>query len=59
MECIKEVYQEYLNDETCSTKMFGMLETCSKIDPGFTYNIAFDNDNRATGVVWMNPNNDI
>ena len=55
VECIKEVYLDYLNDETCSTKMFGMLERCSRIDPGFTYNIAFDNDNRATGVVWMTP----
>ena len=33
--------------------MFAVLEKLSQIDKGFTYNIAFDNNNIATGVVWM------
>ena len=50
---VKEVYQQYLNDDSCSTKLFGMLEKLGKKDSGFTYNIAFDSNNKATGVVWM------
>ena len=30
-----------------------MPEELGKIDEGFTYNIAFDSNNKATGVVWM------
>lgn len=51
--CIKQVYQECLNDDSSSIKMFAVLEKLSQIDKGFTYNIAFDNNNIATGVVWM------
>ena len=50
---IKEVYLEYLNDDTCSTKIYAILEKISNEDPGFTYNIAFDHNNIATGIVWM------
>ena len=50
---MKEVYLEYLNDDNCSTKIYAILEKLSNEDPGFTYNIAFDHNNIATGIVWM------
>ena len=30
-----------------------MLESLAKKDPGFTFNLAYDSNNKVTGIVWM------
>ena len=30
-----------------------ILESVASIDPGFTFNLAHDNNNNVTGIIWM------
>ena len=49
----KELYLNYLNDSTHRFKLFQYLEALSDNDPGFTYNICHNTENKLTGFCWM------
>ena len=50
--CAEEVFSEFINDDSCNSKIFAILEKLGRKD-GFTYNIAYDNSGKVTGIVWM------
>ena len=50
--CAEEVFSEFINDNSCNSKIFGILEKLGRND-GFTYNISYDNSGKVTGIVWM------
>ena len=50
---VDEVFTEYLNDETCNMKLFGILETLGNKSSGFTYALCNDGDGKLSGFVWM------
>ena len=50
---VDELFTEYLNDETCNMKLFGILETLGKKSSGFTYALCNDGDGKLSGFVWM------
>ena len=49
----REVFYNFLNDDQCSFKLISYLESLSKIDCGFTYNISLDEKNNMTVFTWM------
>ena len=53
VECAKEVYFSYLNDDKSHFKLFAYLDRLSSIDRGFTYNISTDSEGNMTGFCWM------
>ena len=42
-----------MNQDEISFKNQFLLESLAKKDPGFTFNLAHDSDNKVTGIVWM------
>ena len=42
-----------MNQDAISFKSQFILESLAKRDPGFTFNLAHDSDNKVTGIVWM------
>ena len=52
-ECAREVYFSYLNDESCSFKLFKYFDDLSKMGSGFTYNYCTDSEDNLTGICWM------
>ena len=42
-----------MNQDEISFKSQFILESLAKKDPGFTFNLAHDSDNKVTGIVWM------
>ena len=42
-----------MNQDKISFKSQFILESLAKKDPGFTFNLAHDSDNKLTGIVWM------
>ena len=53
VECAKEVYLCYMNDDKNNFNLFAYLDKLASVDRGFTYNIATDNDGKMTGFCWM------
>ena len=49
----KELYLNFLNDSTHRFKLLQYLEALSDNDPGLTYNICHNTENKLTGFCWM------
>ena len=49
----KDIFLEYINDDGSGLQLFAILARLGDIDPGFTYNICFDSNQKVTGFVWM------
>ena len=48
-----DTFIEAMNQDEISFKSQFILESLAKKDPGFTFNLAHDSDNKVTGIVWM------
>ena len=48
-----DTFIESMNQDEISFKWQFILESLAKKDPGFTFNLAHDSDNKVTGIVWM------
>ena len=48
-----DTFIKAMNQDAVSFKSQFILESLIKKDPGFTYNLAHDNNNKVTGIVWM------
>ena len=48
-----DTFIKAMNQDAVSFKSQFILESLVKKDPGFTYNLAHDNNNKVTGIVWM------
>ena len=53
MQCLKEIFQDYLYDLNHKIKFMAIYEKVASIDSGFTYNFCVYNSNKITGFVWM------
>ena len=53
MQCMKEIFQDYLYDQKHKIKCMANLENLALIDSGLTYNVCVNKSNRITGFVWM------
>ena len=53
VECAKEVYLCYMNDDKNNFNLFAYLDKLASVDRGFTYNISTDSDGKMTGSCWM------
>ena len=42
-----------MNQDNGLFKSQYILKSLTSIDPGFTFNLAHNNDNNVTGIVWM------
>ena len=42
-----------MNQGKISFKSQFILESLANKEPGFTFNLAYDSDNKVTGIVWM------
>ena len=42
-----------MNQDAISFKNQFILESLAKKDPGFTFNLAHDSNNKVTGIVWI------
>ena len=49
----RDTFIKAMNQDAVSFKSQFILESLVKKDPGFTYNLAHDNNNKVTGIVWM------
>ena len=47
------IFIESMNKEDTTFKSQYILQSLAKIDPGFTYNITHNSDNKVTSIVWM------
>ena len=50
---LSDTFIEVMNQDEISFKSQFILESLVKKDPGFTFNLAHDSDNKVTGIVWM------
>ena len=50
---LSDTFIEVMNQDEISFKSQFILESLAKKDPGFTFNLAHDSDNKVTGIVWM------
>ena len=48
-----DTFIEVMNQDEISFKSQFILESLVKKDPGLTFNLAHDSDNKVTGIVWM------
>ena len=53
IQCLKEIFQDYLYDQNHKIKFMAILEKLASIDPGFMNNFCVDKSNKITGHVWM------
>ena len=53
VECAKEVYLCYMNDDKNNFNLFAYLDKLASVDRGFTYNFSTDTDGKMTGFCWM------
>ena len=42
-----------MNQDNIIFKIHYILESLALMDPGVTFNLAYDNDNNVTGIVYM------
>ena len=52
-KCAREIFYDFMNDSKCSFALFQYLAKLSKVDPGFTYDIARNAKGKMTGFAWM------
>ena len=50
---VKDIYMEILSNEESRIKLFALLEKLGQIDEGFTYRIAYNQEQKCTGFVIM------
>ena len=50
---LSDTFIEVMNQDEISFKSQFILESLVKKDPGFTFNLAHDSDNKVTVIVWM------
>ena len=50
---LSDTFIEVVNQDEISFKNQFILESLVKKDPGFTFNLAYDSNNKVTGIVWM------
>ena len=48
-----DTFIEAMNQDEISFKSQFILESLAKKNPGLTFNLAHDSDNKVTGIVWM------
>ena len=48
-----DTFIKEMNQDAVSFKSQFILESLAKKDPGFTYNLAHDSNNKVTGIIWM------
>ena len=53
VECAKEVYLSYMNDDKNNFRLFQYLDELASIDLGFTYSMSTDTNRNMTGFCWM------
>ena len=49
----RHTFIEAMNQDEISFKNQFKLESLAKKDPGFTFNLTHDSDNKVNGIVWM------
>ena len=48
-----DTFVKSMNHHEILFKRQYILESVASIDPGFTFNLAHDNNNNVTGIIWM------